>query len=373
MAETSLPPSPIRAQISLAAWRHNLARLQSAAPNSKLLAVIKANAYGHGAIEAARTLEGAAAFGVARLGEGVELRAAGVRKPIVLMEGVFSDAELTVALQHELDLVVHERYQIEMLERVTEVRHRPVIWLKLDTGMSRLGFQEGQAAEAATRLRALPLRGELRVMTHFACADEPGLPMTSEQMTRFDGQLKTLVSASADRADPIVAGLANSAAILRSPSTHRDWVRAGIALYGSSPFADQDAAALGLKPVMTLTSRVIALRELKAGETVGYGATWRAARPSRIATIAAGYADGVPRHLRSGSPILIAGHRVSLVGRVSMDMITVDVTDVPGVTIGTEAVLWGEGLSVDEVAKAAGTIAYELLCGVTRRVTFEYR
>lgn len=360
-------PTPIRARIALDAWRRNLALLRRAAPTSKLLAVIKANAYGHGAVQAARTLAEADAFGVARLGEGVELRRARITRPIVLMEGVFSDAELALALQHELDLVVHEPGQLQMLERAATAAGR-VIWLKIDTGMSRLGFAPQDAVDAAKRLRALPQLGELRVMTHFACADEPGSPLTDRQRQRFDTALAE-ISRTGSRP---VAGLANSAAILDRPDTHRDWVRAGIALYGSSPFSGRTAESLGLEPVMTLATQVIALRDLQPGDTVGYGATWHAARPSRLATIAAGYADGVPRHLPSGSPVLVDGRRVPLVGRVSMDMVTVDVTDLEGVRVGSEATLWGRGLPVDEVAAAAGTISYELLCGVTRRVAFEY-
>jgi alanine racemase len=234
----------------------------------------------------------------------------------------------------------------------------------LDTGMSRLGFQAGHAAEAAARLRALELVGDLRVMTHFACADESDSSMTLAQMQRFENELRALPVAE--------KGLANSAGIFAFADAHREWVRAGIALYGASPLAGRTAESLGLKPVMTLSTQVIALRTIPVGESVGYGATWRAGRTSRIATLAAGYADGIPRHLPTGSPVLISGHRAPLVGRVSMDMITVDVTDLPQVSVGSSAVLWGEGLPVDEIAAAAGTISYELLCGVTRRVAFDY-
>jgi alanine racemase len=230
--------------------------------------------------------------------------------------------------------------------------------------MSRLGFQAGHAAEAAARLRALELVGDLRVMTHFACADESDSSMTLAQMQRFENELRALPVAE--------KGLANSAGILAFADAHREWVRAGIALYGASPLAGRTAESLGLKPVMTLSTQVIALRTIPVGESVGYGATWRAGRTSRIATLAAGYADGIPRHLPTGSPVLISGHRAPLVGRVSMDMITVDVTDLPQVSVGSSAVLWGEGLPVDEIAAAAGTISYELLCGVTRRVAFDY-
>jgi alanine racemase len=371
MADFQSVPNPTRARISLEAWRHNLARLKAAAPASKIMAVIKANAYGHGAVPAARALDEADALGVARLAEGLELRDSGVTKPIVLMEGVFCDEELSLAIDHGLDLVVHADYQIDLLERHGSSRSSKnshpaprVVWLKLDTGMSRLGFQAGQAAEAAARLRALELVGDLRVMTHFACADEPDSSMTLAQMQRFENELRALPVSE--------KGLANSAGILAFADAHREWVRAGIALYGASPLAGRTAESLGLKPVMTLSTQVIALRTIPVGESVGYGATWRAGRTSRIATLAAGYADGIPRHLPTGSPVLISGHRAPLVGRVSMDMITVDVTDLPQVSVGSSAVLGGEGLPVDEIAAAAGTISYELLCGVTRRVAFDY-
>ncbi|MBM4191702.1 MAG: alanine racemase [Gammaproteobacteria bacterium] len=370
MANSLTSATPVHATIALAALRHNLALLQAAAPGSKMLAVIKANAYGHGAVQAARALELAAAFGVARLGEGLELRERGITKPIVLMEGVFTDEELELALDNELDFVVHADYQVDLLERRVSAhslkKSRParVVWLELDTGMSRLGFQTGQAAAAAARVRANGLVGELRVMTHFARADEPAASMTTEQLQRFDAELFGL-SAPA-------TGVANSAAILSATVGQHEWVRAGIALYGGSPVIGRTADSLGLKPVMTLSTRVIALRSINTGDSVGYGASWRAARPSRIATLAAGYADGVPRHLPSGAPVLVAGRRVPIVGRVSMDMITVDVTDVPKVSVGTPVVLWGDGLSVDDVATAAGTISYELLCGVTHRVAFDY-
>jgi len=341
-----------------------------------MLTVIKANAYGHGAVQAARTLHGADAFGVARLGEALELRRAGIKRDIILMEGVFSDQELEYALAHELDLVVHEPTQLEMLARAargSRIARRPVVWIKLDTGMGRLGFNPAELSAVYARLREISLIGELRVMTHFACADEPESEMTTLQNARFGAAMRQLAAdcALAQQPAPLVA-LANSAGILRWPETHADWVRAGIALYGSSPFAMRSAQALGLRPVMTLETQVIALRDIAAGDSVGYGATWRAARNSRIAVLAAGYADGVPRQLPSGAPVLLEGQRVPLVGRVSMDMITVDVTDVSKAGIGSTAVLWGEGLPADEVATAAGTIAYELFCRVTRRVPLEY-
>ena len=303
---TAMAQGPIRAVISRSAWQRNLARLRDAAPHAFMLAVIKANAYGHGAVEAARTLP-ADAYGVARLGEGLELRAAGITAPIVLMEGVFSPDELSLALEHRFDLVVHSMHQIDWLESVH--------------------------------------------------------PLTDRQLAAF-------AAISADI--PGSRSVGNSAGIIRGPKTQGDWVRAGIALYGSSPTSERTASELGLEPVMSLESEVIALRDLEVGDSVGYGATWVAARRTRLAVIAAGYADGVPRSCPSGTPVLVAGHRVPLVGRVSMDMITVDVTDLPSVEIGDRVILWGSGLSVDEIAAHAGTIGYELLCRVTARVPRVY-
>lgn len=361
---SSLAQGPIRAVISRRAWQRNLALLRSTAPTSRMLAVIKANAYGHGAVEAARTLP-ADAYGVARLGEGFELRAAGIMAPIVLMEGVFSPDELSLALKHRFDLVVHSSHQIDWLESYATAAgiESIVVWLKINTGMNRLGFDEGQAQTAARRLQSLAIVKEIRVMTHLATADESAHPLTTRQLAGF---------AAASVGIAGLRSVGNSAGILQGSNTQGDWVRAGIALYGSSPTSERTASELGLEPVMTLESEVIALRDLEVGESVGYGASWVAARPTRLAVVAAGYADGVPRSCPSGTPVLVAGQRTPLVGRVSMDMITVDVTDVPNVAIGDRVVLWGLGLSVDEIAKHAGTIGYELLCRVTARVPRVY-
>lgn len=361
---TAMAQGPIRAVISRSAWQRNLARLRDAAPHAFMLAVIKANAYGHGAVEAARTLP-ADAYGVARLGEGLELRAAGITAPIVLMEGVFSPDELSLALEHRFDLVVHSMHQIDWLASLaTTTGIQPiVVWLKINTGMNRLGFSEGEVQDAARRLQNLDIVKELRVMTHFATADESAHPLTDRQLAAF---------AAVSAGIPGSRSVGNSAGIIRGPKTQGDWVRAGIALYGSSPTSERTASELGLEPVMSLESEVIALRDLEVGDSVGYGATWVAARRTRLAVIAAGYADGVPRSCPSGTPVLVAGHRVPLVGRVSMDMITVDVTDLPSVEIGDRVILWGSGLSVDEIAAHAGTIGYELLCRVTARVPRVY-
>lgn len=339
------------------------------------MAVVKADAYGHGAARVAAALDDADGYAVARLGEALALRSAGIDKPILLLEGVFSADELAQALAARIDLAVHDASQVELLAQAAvpsgdAAQSGAVIWLQVDTGMNRLGFRPEQAL--AVRARLLAARGaprELRLMTHLARADETDAAPTAAQTARFDS---LVAEWTATAGAPPVTSIGNSAGTLRGSAaqgaTQGDWIRPGIALYGASPLADRSAAELGLSPVMTLETAVIATRDVPPGEGVGYGATWRATRPSRIAILAAGYADGVPRHLPSGAPVIIGGRRAPLAGRVSMDMIAVDVTDLPSVAVGERAVLWGEGLPVDEVAARAGTIAYELFCRVAPRV-----
>lgn len=349
----------LRAEVSSAALRGNLARIRAAAPGRRVLAVVKANAYGHGLVPVARCLEGAAdALAVARLEEALALRGAGIRAPIVLLEGVFDAPALAEAARHELELVVHDEAQIALLEAADPAQAYSV-WLKADTGMNRLGFRAAAFGAACQRLRALgPRLARLRLMTHFASADRPDSPQTEEQLRRF---------AALRQGRPEEVSLANSAAIFSRPDAQGEWVRPGLALYGASPFADRDGQSLGLTPAMRLASTVIALREVPRGETVGYAARWRAGRDSRIAIVAAGYGDGLLRSLPSGAPVRVAGHEVPLVGTVSMDMIAVDVTGTP-VKTGDPVLLWGPELPVERVATAAGTIAWELLCAVSQRV-----
>ena len=364
---------PVRAVIDRTALRANLRAVRRHAPGAQVMAVIKANAYGHGMIAVAQTLAAAPvdsradAFAVARLEEALELRAAGITQSVTLLEGVFSPRQLQRAAAHALDIVVHDASQLAWLEEYTGT-HRFTAWLKIDTGMNRLGFRPEQVGAVRARLQALrtPL-AELRLMTHLARADETGCDMTVEQLERFAGVL------SAWPGTKPLTSIANSAGVFLWPQANANWVRPGISLYGASPDSTRSAESFGLAPVMTLDSQVIALRNVARGESVGYGGTWRAARETRIAIVAGGYADGVPRHLPSGAPVLIDGRRAPLAGRVSMDMITVDVTDLPQVGVGTAARLWGAGLPVDEVAAAAGTISYEVLCGLGRRVHVELR
>ena len=350
----------VRAVIDTNALQHNLSVVRARAGSARVMAVVKANAYGHGLLSTALALEAVDAFGVARLEEGVALREGGVAKPIVLLEGVLSAAQLEEAAQQRLDLVVHDRSQIELLEHRGGDPRGFVIWIKIDTGMNRLGFPPGEFAAALERLRLMrPVPRELRLLTHLSCANERDDAVTRAQLLRFR---------EATRGLPYAVSIANSAGLFGAVALGCDWVRPGIALYGASPFADSAAADLGLRPVMRLESSVIAVRRVARGESVGYGGAWVASRDSVIATIAGGYGDGVHRSLGGGAPVLIDGRRAPLAGRVSMDMMAVDVSELSGVRVGTAVLLWGPGLAVEEVARHAGTIPYELLCAVSQRV-----
>ncbi len=355
----------IRARIDSAALQHNLRVLRQHAPRSKVMAVVKANAYGHGLVTVARALAGdgatsggADAFAVARLEEAQELRNAGVKQRVVLLEGVCSSENLQVAAQLKLDLVVHDASQLPLLA-AWRGEQRFDVWVKVDTGMNRLGFRPEQFAAAWSQLRAMPqAAAQLRVMTHLANADIRGDESIARQLARFQAVPPPGVEVS----------IANSAGLLGLPAIQADWVRPGLALYGVSPFADQYGQDLGLRPAMTFETTVIAVREVPSGESVGYGQVWRAARTTRVAILAAGYADGLLRSLPSGAPVLLHGQRVPLVGRVSMDMIAVDVTSLPTCQVGDRGELWGIQLPVEVVAAAAGTIPYELLCALRARV-----
>jgi alanine racemase len=360
----------LRASIDTQALRHNLGTLRAYAPGSKVMAVIKANAYGHGLVSTALALADADAFAVARLEEGVALRSAGVRAPIVLLEGVFSAEQLAEAAHHRFELVVHDPLQLKLLEAHRGAQ-RFVVWIKMDTGMNRLGFRPEAFAAALARLEALTVPAlELRVMTHLARADERDVIMTDDQVASFQA---ALVAAGLGGSKRLASSIGNSAGIIGWPRAHGDWVRPGLAMYGVSPFPGEGAEKFGLKPVMTLETTVLTVRDVKRGETVGYAGAWQATRDSSIAILAAGYGDGLPRSLANGTPVLVAGARYPLVGRVSMDMIAVDVTGAQKIQAGSRAVVWGAGLPVEEVAAHAGTIPYELLCGVSQRVPLELK
>jgi alanine racemase len=349
-------PRPIHATFDLAALAHNLGVARARAGAARVWAVAKANAYGHGLLRARRALDAADGFALLDIDEAVRLRDAGVRKPILLLEGFFVSADLAPIARHALSVVVHAPEQMAMLE---SVRPAPplAVFLKINTGMNRLGIPVDQVGAALARLAATGSVAEITLMTHFADADGPA--GVTAQLARFE---------SATRGLALPRSLANSAALLRHPQTRADWVRPGIMLYGCSPFADESAQALGLRPVMTLASELIAVRPLAAGERVGYGGTFAADRAMRIGVVACGYADGYPRHAPTGTPILVAGRRTRTVGRVSMDMLAVDLEGIPEAGIGTPVTLWGDGLSCDEVAAAAGTVSYELLCALSARV-----
>jgi alanine racemase len=330
------------------------------------MAIIKANAYGHGLVPAARALADADAFGVARLEEGLALRDAGLKQTIVLLEGVFSAEDLAIAAARGCEIVVHSRAQLALLEEWAGPGQIPV-WFKIDSGMNRLGFRLEYSLSAWERLiRTGRVLGAPRIMTHLAVADERSDGRTLVQIRDFENAVATLPgSAGAERS------VANSAAVLAWPQARADWVRPGLMLYGISPFQHESAGQLNLKPAMTLTTRLIAVGEVAPGEGVGYGAAWRATRRSLIGIAAVGYGDGYPRHMKSGSPVLVNGRKTWLAGRVSMDMIAVDITDAPA-AVGDPVVLWGEGLPAEQMALHADTIPYELVCGVSQRVQVEY-
>jgi alanine racemase len=353
----------IRAVIDSAALRANLQTVRRIAPSSRVLAIVKANAYGHGIVPTALALADADGFGVARLEEGLALRSAGVQAEIALLEGVFDAEQMAVAAAQDFDVVVHNPQQLALLAEWKQP-HRFTVWLKVDTGMNRLGFRADEFAPAYRKLSACGAVGKVRLLTHLASADAAGDSTTAEQLQLFEAVTSGL---SLERS------IANSAGVLSWPDAHANWVRPGLALYGVSPIPGKVAADFGLRPAMTLASTVIATRKVLPGERAGYGGRWTARRMSTLAIAAAGYGDGYPRHMANGTPVLVNGERAPLAGRVSMDMIALDVTDLGGVKVGDPVILWGEGLPAEEVAEHAETVAYELLCGVSQRVEHEFR
>jgi alanine racemase len=327
------------------------------------MAAIKANGYGHGLVRVANALDESDSFGVACIDEALELRAAGVTAPIILLEGFFHPDEIPLVEQHRLELLLHHPAQIAALEQATI--DKPIrVWLKVDTGMHRLGVPPEETASLWQRLERHPGLHPLGQMTHLACADEPDHPATAIQLELFRRATESL---------PGERAIANSAGVLGWPETHAEWVRPGIMLYGVSPFIAGRAAEHDLKPVMTLSSELIAVNQLNKGDTVGYGGIWRCPEAMMVGVVAVGYGDGYPRHAVTGTPVLVNGRRVPLIGRVSMDMVCVDLRTQPEARIGDPVVLWGDGLPVEEIAESAGTIAYELLCSITQRVTLVER
>jgi len=350
---------PIQARISIGAMAHNLRVARRHAGTSCVFAVVKANAYGHGLSRALRALGAADGFAVLTLEEAANLRLMGVEKPILLLEGIFGADEITTCAELDLWPVLHHAVHLDWLQQQPPARPLQV-FLKFDSGMHRLGFPLTDHAAVVAQLRSLPGVAGITLMTHFAQADEAA---------GVDWQLQPFLREIAGHGLPWSS--ANSAALLRYPDTLGAWVRPGLMLYGASPFADVPAGELGLKPAMTLQSEIISVRMLQAGEGVGYSQLFRAERAMRVGVVACGYADGYPRHALTGTPVLVNGRASRTLGRVSMDMLCVDLSECADAGVGSPVVLWGKGLPVDAVAAAAGTSSYELLCALAARVPVE--
>lgn len=353
-----------RAYIDLRALGHNLTRARRSAPHSRVVAMVKADAYGHGLLEVAAFYAGRAdALGVACVPEALALREASIPGRILVTQGFKNEDELRAAASHELDVVVHEAHQLSLLENSTSPR-LPALWLKVDSGMHRLGFAPERVPEVHAALKALRgLPAAPGFVTHFACADEPGHSLSATQLQRFDAATAGLEGEHS---------MANSAGVLTLPAAHRDWVRPGIMLYGSSPLLHASAAELDLRPAMSLGAPLIAINRHRRGESVGYGATFTCPEDMPVGVVAIGYGDGYPRHAGSGTPVSVNGQRAVLAGRVSMDMLTVDLRGIDA-QVGDETELWGASVGVDEVARHAQTISYELLCNAGGKSSKVYR
>jgi alanine racemase len=347
---------PIQAHINLSALENNLRVARRAAPSARIMAVIKADGYGHGLLRTAEALSAADGLALLDIQDAVQLREAGFRQTILLLEGAFDAVDMAIIARYDLACVIHSAWQIAMLDGYPG-REKLDVWLKVNSGMNRLGFAPRQAAQAMEQLRRHRAVRSITLMAHFANADEArGI---AEPLALFN-----------DFAAPyrIARSLANSAALLRYPETHGDWVRPGLMLYGASPFTDVSAQQLGLQAAMTLRSRIIAIQELCAGDEIGYGGLFRADREMRVGIVACGYADGYPRHAPGGTPVLVDGQRTQTLGRVSMDMLYADLSKLPQAGVGSTVTLWGDGLPIEDVARAAGTVSYELMCALAARV-----
>lgn len=360
---------PTQMIIDLGALKANLARVKSLAPGRSVIAMVKANAYGHGIVRVAEALPEADALGVASLEEGVRLREAGITQPIVLMEGLFYPDELADAIKYRFTLVVHHEPHVEMLENVTIDSPPLSVWLKIETGMHRLGVDPVAVPGIYQRLSRLTIiKQPIGLMTHFAEADSSLIDLDESATHR---QIQVFEQATRDYKGP--RSLANSAAIIACPHAHADWVRPGLMLYGASPFRGKVGIDHGLQPVMTLASRLIAIKSIKVGESVGYGSTWQAKKDGVIGIVGVGYGDGYPQSAANGTPVLVNGIECALAGRVSMDMLAVDLTALPHPQIGDPVILWGRGLPVERVAECARTTAYEILTRMTPRPRIEVR
>ncbi len=359
-----------RAVINLKAIRHNLSIVRQLASGVKVMAVVKADAYGHGIVQVANALSdennSVDSIAVSCMDEALKLRESGIGLPIVLLEGFFSSEELLLAIRHNLQIVIHQQSQLEAVEKLTDLSDdvKLKLWLKLDSGMNRLGFSQALYQDAFNRLGALKYVESVNLMSHLACADDINNVFNREQIEAFNNVTKSL---------PGDRSMANSAGIVAWPESHYDWVRPGLILYGCSPLAGCTGQLHQLQPAMTLKSQLFVIRELCKGEPVGYGSAWQAKKMTRIGVIAIGYGDGYPRHAREGTPVWIGGKTYPLVGRVSMDMLTVDLGMEDKLEIGEPAILWGDNLPVETIAEFSDTIPYTLLCGVTSRVKFEWQ
>ncbi|MCF6203967.1 MAG: alanine racemase [Methylococcaceae bacterium] len=346
------------ATINMRSVSHNIKKVREYAPRAKIMAVIKANAYGHGLLSIASELKDVDAFAVARVDEGIRLRKAGFTKRIIILEGFVCEEELQVIIKNNLDVVVHSLEQVDILEKYSTIK-KISVWLKHDTGMNRLGFRINEFTSVYQRLMGCSnVNQSITLITHLSSADTNS-PTTSEQIKIFNESVNNY---SAEKS------IANSAGIIAWPNSILDWVRPGLMLYGVSPFIENTGKEIGLEPVMSLYSRLIAVKDIEKGETVGYAGTWVSDKKTKIGVVSIGYGDGYPRYAQTGTPVLINGKRVPLIGRVSMDMITVDLSDQIDVKLGDKVMLWGDGLAVEEIAKYADTIPYTLLCGITPRV-----
>lgn len=379
-----------RAVINLFALKNNLGIVKQAAPLQKIMAVVKADAYGHGIARISKALSQALsqddAFAVASVDEAIMLRAVGITHPIIVLEGFNSSSDLDLLQQHDLTVVVHHISQVILLELHLAQANNLKVWLKIDTGMHRLGFAPADVKKMYLRLLETGVDTEIGLMTHLANADDRQDNKSEKQIEVFNN----IVSGN-----PAATSLANSAAILGWPAAHGHWVRPGIMLYGVNPFSYTEQADCldtvtesdsnantdenqnlklenSLMPVMTLSASLIAVNTVLKDEAIGYGGTWICPEDMPVGVVSIGYGDGYPRHATTGTPVLVNGERVQLIGRVSMDMLMIDLRQQPNAKVGDEVILWGEGLPVEEIAAAAGTIGYELLCGVTKRVAFEY-
>jgi len=350
---------PARVVVDLEALRHNLSRIRFYAPDSKVLAIVKADAYGHGIPRVANTLTDVEGFGVACLEEAEELRRAGAKQKILLLEGPYSPDELTTIQDLQLDIVIHHQYQINLLN--DSVMDEPVnVWLKVDSGMHRLGFAPAELGTVMVQLKNMALIApNIRLMSHLATANEPDNLMTKEQIALFSEIAGKYAGETS---------LANSAGVIAWRAACSDWVRPGLMLYGVSPVDNKTADEFDLKPVMSLESELISVKTLKQGEPVGYGASWHCPEDMPVGIVAAGYGDGFPRHATSGTPVLVNGKRCGLIGKSSMDMITVDLREYPDARVGDPVLIWGKDLPIEEIAGYAGTVSYELLCGVHKRL-----